>query len=164
MGSSQGGAELSVRSSQACGSACGQSGSGKMDGLRSWGQDGQHLGLSSQGTLPGSGQAPPEIRGQASSSNLIAKGLLREAAKGYTVSTTWNLQGSHFWHKTCCQQLPELGSGWGSLKFILHPHRWCSWSCHLQNLSITSGTAALSSCSPSKATRAAGPFLSTFRL
>lgn len=62
-----------------------------MDGLRSWGQEGQYLGLSSQGVLPGSGQAPPEIRGQASSSNLIIEGLLREAAKGYMVLTSWNL-------------------------------------------------------------------------
>lgn len=53
-----------------------------MDGLGSWGQDGQCLGQSSQGALPGSGQAPPEIRGQANSSNLIMEGLLREAAKG----------------------------------------------------------------------------------
>lgn len=107
-----------------CLSFCDQAGRGKMDGLRSWGQEGQYLGLSSQGVLPGSGQAPPEIRGQASSSNLIIiEGLLREAAKGCTVLTSWNLWGSHFWYKTCCQQLSEVGPSWQGLKFILQSHR-----------------------------------------
>lgn len=118
-------------------------------------------GLGAGWAIPGSGfpgtptwhlrQAPPEIRGQASSSNLIIEGLLRETAKDSILLTRWNLWGSHFWYKTCCQQLPEVGPSWGGLKFILYPHRaWpelsppepqhCTWPW------------VLAPCSPSKIT------------
>lgn len=115
------------------------------------------------GVLPGSGQAPPEIRGQASSSNLIIEGLLREAAKGYTVLTSWNLWGRHFWYKTCCQQLPEEGPSWGGLKFILHPHRaWLELSPpEAQRYTWHRSTVILLTQQDS---RAAGSFLATFRL
>lgn len=127
------------------------------------GQDGQYLALSSQGVLPGSAQASPEIKGQASSSNLIIEGLLREAAKGYTALTNWNLWENHFCYRTCCQQLPEVGLSWGGLKLILHPHRgWLELpSPEAQHCTWHRSTGILLS---QQGHRAAAPPLSIFRL